>query len=108
MQAELYIGNTNGVRLVGLREALSDSILNNVSSVTGSLRTAQGAALGTPITLTFTYVSGSDGDYTAPIDSTAGITAETTYLIRVDVNAGTNMVGQWDFEVIAKTRRANT
>ena len=57
------------------------------------------------MSLTFEYESGTDGNYVAPIDSAATIVDGTTYRIYVDANAGLNMVGHWEFEVIAKTRR---
>lgn len=107
-QAQLYLANTNACRLVGLRDAQHESYQNNVTGITGSVRNADGTALTPAVILTFTYETNTDGNYVAPIDSTAAITAERTYLIRVDANAGLNMVGQWDFEVIAKTRRSES
>jgi len=104
-QAVLYVGNTNGARILGLRDALHESYLNNLTTVTGSVRTADGAALSPAVNLTFTYQAGTDGEYVAAIPATAAILAGTTYLIHVDVNGGADLVGSFDFEAKAETRR---
>lgn len=102
----IWVGNDVILEVAGLRESITGALQNNLSTsqVTASLKNDDGSALTTPIAVTMTYASGSDGVYRGIIPYTAGVTAGKNYLVFLEANAGSNMVGHWEFRCVAKAR----
>lgn len=84
----LALGNDYAVRLTGLRNALTAAYLN-AATVTAQLYDAGGAAVGDPVTLT--YTPASNGDYAGVIESTvvdAGFAEGDVYRLAVAAAQG--------------------
>lgn len=103
----LLVGNDNAVRVRGLREASTGSLLNN-QSLTGSVRDAQGAALASPVSFTLSYTPGSDGEYIGTVPYDATLVDQTSYLIFIDINAGPTLHGHLEIPALAAARREST
>lgn len=105
MPIVLYPGNTNGVRVRRLRDALSGTLLNNLTTVSGSLRNEDGTALATPVNFGFTYTPGTKGEYVAEIPATAAIVAGAKYLVFVEVDESASLTAHFEFEAVAQPRK---
>jgi hypothetical protein len=103
----LYVGNDMAVRIVGLREGVTGSWLNN-QTLSGELCDAAGDPLDTPVTFDLDYEAGSDGNYVGLLPATANVADGTAYRLVIDADGGPGLVGHWEFAAIGKRREVQT
>lgn len=104
MGLTILVGNDNAVVIGPLRAATTGELLNN-QTVTGEVKDKTNASLGSPVTFTFTYTSGTEAIYVGIIPYTASLTPGEKYYVHVTANAGANRYGHWEYEATADTRR---
>lgn len=96
-----FVGNTNVLRLNALRDELTEAFIND-ATVTVTVKTDVDGAPGVNVVgetwpLTMDYFSGSDGIYEAFLDSDLAFVAGSNYWAVIEVDAGVNRVGHWEF-----------
>lgn len=100
-----FVGNTNVLKLRGLKSALDDEYIND-ATVSVTVKTVAGVNVtGQTWPTTMGYVANSDGDYRALLESDLAVVAGVKYLAFIEANAGGEAIGHWEFEFIPKTRR---
>lgn len=99
-----FVANTNLLELSGLQDAIDDSYIND-ATVTATLKDSAGADVG-GITwpLTLAYVDGSDGDYRAVLVAALELANRGHYTAVIEVDAGEDRVGHYEFPFRAATR----
>lgn len=103
---ELYINNNNVIELQALTNTAT-GLVDNGATVTVALQDADGnAVVGQDWPASMSYVSGSEGNYRATLDSDLVMTPGRIYTAVVLVSgSGSGEVARWDAEFRAKTRR---
>jgi hypothetical protein len=100
-----FVGNTNVLDLLGLKDALTNAYLNS-ATVTVTVKDASGVAVpGESWPVTMAYVAGSNGNYRAIIEDDVEFVARRAYYahIRAD-GGGSNRIGTWKFAFTPQTR----
>lgn len=98
-----FITNTNLLEVIGLKDAIDDSFINN-ATVTATIKDSTGAVVtGQVFPVTLDYVAASDGIYRASLDKALALIddAEYTAEITAITTAGD---GFWEFPFVAETR----
>lgn len=103
MSTVLYAGNDTAVRIVGLREGVTGSWLNN-QTLSGQLCDAAGAALAPPVTFSLAYEAGSDGNYVGLLPASADVADGTAYRLVIDVDGGPGLIGHIEYAAVGKRR----
>lgn len=100
-----YVGNTNLVELIGLKDAITgDFILD--AAVTVIVKDAHGDEIdGQTWPTAMAFVEASDGDYRAVIEHDAALVAGEECTAVIEVNDGTERIGHWEFAFTPKVRR---
>ena len=100
----LYEGNNSlDIELSGLKLRSDGSYLNG-ATVTCDIEDVNGDRIsGTPLPLTLSYETGSNGNYSAVLDSASDLVAGRVYTVRILAISGSNK-GEWTFQTVAKTR----
>jgi hypothetical protein len=106
MIVHLFIGNDQTIELEGLRdiEAEAGEFIND-ATVTARIRDRLGVDVGGeswPIALN--YVADSNGNYEGNFDDSIQLAEHGRYLIDLAVNAGSDLIGFWRQEAVAKYR----
>ena len=96
---ELYIGNDNIVTVDSFRNAsTSPETYINDATITGTLYDANGDEVsGETWPISFSYVAGSNGKYTATITDTvtSGLTVNRRYRFKIQANGGAGLQAEW-------------
>lgn len=99
-----FIANTNLLDLVGLKAEVGDEFIND-AVVTVTIKDLNGVNLsGETWPLTMEYVSGSDGTYRVALVNTLPFLRQT-YVAHIDVDAGEDRVGHWEYKFKPVIRR---
>lgn len=107
MACIVYVANTNVIELSGLKSAIEDDFVND-ATVTVTVKDEAGAEVaGQSWPETMAYVASSDGLYRGIIEDDVELTAGTTYVAHVEVDAGVDRVGHWEFNFVPKTRHGS-
>lgn len=100
-----YVGNTNVVRLSGLKRADAGPYINDASvevtvkDMAGNPVTGQTWPAGMP------YVAGTDGNYEGVLSASLAIVAGRTYTAFVNANVPPGLaVGHWEYRFIPHAR----
>ncbi len=88
----LYIGNSNAVRINGLRSSVTGNYVNNATCSFTVLR--NGVAITGGSNIAMAYVSGSNGDYVGVLPETADLN-NSIHVVVITADAGTNMDALW-------------
>lgn len=75
-----WIDSDNIIRIIGLQDTRTDAYINN-ATITGQLHNEAGEHVGGAIS--FSYVAGSDGDYTGLLPHSVVLTLEAFYTLEV-------------------------
>lgn len=101
-----FVLNTNILELQGLKDALSDSYINNATVSITTIEDEDGVAVlplsGSPITMS--YVAGTNGNYRGVLDATLPFAAGVCYTAHIDADAGVDRIGHWEFPFVPLTR----
>lgn len=101
----LYLGSDMLFELAGLRDQATGDYLN-AATVTVTLQDSAGVNVtGETWPLAMTYVTSSNGVYRATLKDTLSLTANARYVATVIADAGSGKRGQWELDVVARTRR---
>ncbi|RUU23687.1 hypothetical protein EOD10_04435 [Mesorhizobium sp. M7A.T.Ca.TU.009.01.3.2] len=107
MSCIVYVANTNVIELTGLKSAIEDEFIDD-ATVTVTVKDSEGEEVsGQTWPTTMDFVVSSDGLYRGIIEDGVELTAGTTYVAHVDVDAGVDRVGHWEFIFVPKTRHGS-
>ncbi|MER9355555.1 hypothetical protein NKI61_19995 [Mesorhizobium sp. M0514] len=107
MTCIVYVANTNVIELDGLKSAIEDEFVND-ATVSVTVKDEAGAEVtGQTWPEAMAYVAVSDGLYRGIIEDGVEMTAGTTYVAHIDVDAGADRVGHWEFNFVPKTRHGS-
>ena len=99
-----FVANTNVLELQGLHSEIEGAYVND-ATVTVTVKDEDGVAVtGQTWPLTMQYVATSQGDYRAILKDTLALVAKQNYFAFIDVNAGIDRVGHWEFKFKPVTR----
>ncbi|MCP5428538.1 MAG: hypothetical protein H6966_09770 [Chromatiaceae bacterium] len=103
MECVVYIGNSNQVRLLGLRNATTGEYENN-GSVSCVLKDSAGDNIqGETWPKSMSYVTGSDGDYVATISPLINVNHKQELVAEITATAS-GLTGFWQRPCRVKTR----
>lgn len=104
MACIVYVANTNVIELTGLTDAVDDTPIND-ATVTLTLKDADGNEVaGQTWPAPMDPVSGTDGLYRGIIEDDVEMVVGALYVAHVDVDAGPDRIGHWEFNFKARTR----
>lgn len=106
MTCIVYVANTNLIEVLGLKSVVEDVFIAD-ADVTVTVKDADGANVaGQTWPLTLASIDGTDpeGNYRGVLKDTLQLTAGTLYVAHVDVDAGADRIGHWEFAFKPKTR----
>jgi len=89
---KLYINSSHLVVLDGLKNPVTGSFYNNLSTVTYTLTDQKGNVLVPPTTMD--YTTGSNGSYTASLPGNLSIVNKAVYIITVNVSLPTGEIAE--------------
>lgn len=100
----VFVANTNILDLIGLKSAVEDAFIND-ADVTVTIKDTDGTEVtGASWPVTMDNVAGSDGDYRGVVVDGLGFTAGARYIAFIEVDAGPDRIGHWEFAFVPKTR----
>lgn len=92
----MYAQNDNLLRVLGLRDGIANTYLNN-ATVEVSLKDSAGQDVaGQTWPLQLTYVVGSNGDYFGILSHDLSISEGEVVQATIIVNGGEGLYGQWE------------
>ncbi len=101
-----FVANTNLLELKGLKSAAEDTFIDD-ADVTVTVKDGEDTNVeGQTWPATMDYVDGSDGDYRTVIQDDVEFVAGETYYAHIEVDAGTDRIGHYEFAFVPKTRRS--
>jgi len=107
MACIVYVANTNVIELTGLTDAIDDTFISD-ATVSVTIKDADGAAVsGQTWPAPMDAVDGTDGVpglYRGIIEDDVEMVAGTLYVAHVEVDAGPDRIGHWEFNFVPKTR----
>lgn len=110
MACIVYVANTNVIELTGLTDAITEAAIND-ATVTVTIKDADGEEVaGQTWPAPMDAVDGTDGIpglYRGIIEDDVAMTAGTQYFAHVEVDAGPDRIGHWEFAFVPKTRRGS-
>src|SRR4051812_29707148 len=99
-----FVANTNLVELIGLKSEVEGVYIND-ATLTCTIKTTAGVAVtGETWPVPMDYVAASNGNYRGVIADAVDLIAHTSYVAHIDVDAGPDRVGHWEFKFKALTR----
>lgn len=102
-----FVLNTNIIQLTGLTSETSGTYLNS-ATVSVTVKDTTGTQVsGQTWPLSMTYVTLSNGNYTASLSSNIAFVANQKYVAFIDADAtsaGVEKIGHWEMPFTAKTR----
>lgn len=104
MAAFALVLNTNLLELSGLKSEIDDTFIND-AAVSVTLKDAAGAEVaGVSWPVTLDYVAASSGNYRGVLSSAIEFTPKAKYKAFIEVDAGADRTGHWEFPFQAITR----
>lgn len=104
MTTTAFVGNTNLLRIDGLRYAPDGAYVNNATVQLIELKDAAGVAVtGVTLPISLVYVPGSDGCYEIGLSDAVAFVAGTTYYAKIKAMQGIN-VAIWNHKFYGRTR----
>ena len=101
----LYVGNDMVLEVEGLTDEASGEVVND-ADVTATLYTLAGAEVtGQAWPIALPYMTNTSGIYRATMADTLALVANQRYRARIITDGGPGRRGQWDIDVLAKTRK---
>ena len=101
-----FVANTNILELRGLKDALTGAFINNatvsISDIQDEVGVGVGPVSGSPFAMD--YVTGSDGIYRGVLSNTWSFVAGECYIAFVEVDAGVDRIGHYEFRFKPITR----
>ena len=91
--ASAFIYNVNVLDLIGLKNELGDSFIND-AAVTVTIKDADGAIVAA---MPMTYVAASAGTYRALLSPALPLQAKVQYLTEIDADGGAFQFGHFEF-----------
>lgn len=87
MSLALYVGEDMAIQMIGLRDAITGSYVND-ATMTYTLKTAAGVAVTGASAISMAYVAASDGNYRGTMDAAVSgtLTNETVYYLEITVS----------------------
>ena len=105
MATIVYVANTNVIELIGLKSAIEDEYVNDADVLLTTVRDSDGVEVsGQSFPWTMDYVADSNGDYRGILQDGLEIENGKTYTAIIDVDAGPDRIGHWEFPFTPKTR----
>src|SRR4029077_18100883 len=99
-----FVANTNVLDLIGLKNEIADSYIND-ADVTVTIKDAGSVdVVGETWPLTMAYVAASSGDYRAILSDTLEFAAKTKYLAYITADGGPDLMARWTYEFKPITR----
>jgi len=99
MDEKWWIDSDNVVQITGLKDVVTGNYIND-ATITATMADKNGNAVSGVGTITFTYTSGSNGDYCGEVPAAAGLTDGEQYTLTITAVGG-------GFQLVLKvTRRA--
>jgi hypothetical protein len=99
----VFVANTNVLELLGLKNAIAGTFVND-ATVSVTVKKAGVAVTGQTWPTTMAYVAASDGNYRAIMKDTLELQAGRDHTAFIEVNAGTDRIGHWQFKFKPETR----
>ena len=101
----LYVGNDMILEVEGLTDEASGEVVND-AGVNATLYTLAGAEVAGQVwPIAMPYVAETSGIYRATLADTLALVPNQRYRARIVADAGPGQRGQWDIDVLAKSRR---
>lgn len=101
----LYVGNDMILEVEGLTDEATGDVVNS-ADVTATLYTLAGSEVAGQVwPVALPYVADTNGIYRATMADSLSLTPNQRYRARVVADGGPGRRGQWDIDVLAKTRR---
>lgn len=100
----VFVGNTNVLELVGLRNEVTAAYVNDADVTVTVVDLASDEVPGAAWPLTMEYVEDSDGIYRVTLAADLAFTARKTYRAMIDVDAGEDVTGHWEYRFKPLTR----
>jgi hypothetical protein len=99
-----FVANTNVLELSGLKNAIEGTSIDDATVIV-TVKDSDGVALtGATWPLTMDPVSGTPGLYRTILPHTLAAIARTWCYAHIDVDAGVNRKGHWEFPIEPQTR----
>lgn len=100
----LWDNNDMVVEVRGLENEVTGENINN-ATVTCTLLDAEGDEVsGQSWPMSMTYVASSAGVYRGTLPYTLGISPAGRYTLKIDVDAGAGLRGQWEVPCVCRVR----
>lgn len=100
----VLVGNDNVLTVDELKNDVSGEYING-AVVTVTLVDSDGNNVaGDTWPKTLPYVAASNGKYRATLKDTLSLTHNSEYMAKVAADAGTDLQGYWELELVARTR----
>lgn len=100
----LLVGNDQVIELLGARDAVTGDYLNS-KTVTCTVKDSDGVNVsGETWPITLSYIAASNGDYRGTLEDGLALEDGNTYIVEVHIDAGSDLIGFWRFEVVAQYR----
>ncbi len=90
-----FVANTNVLDIVGLKNAIADTFIND-ATVTVTIKGPDGEDIDGDWPMTMDYVASSDGDYRAVLASELPLVANKNHLAIIDADGGAGLIGHWE------------
>jgi hypothetical protein len=101
----VFVANSNVLELQGLKSAIENVFVND-ATVTVTLKDSSGASVsGQSWPTTMAYVAASSGNYRAIMKDTLALIAGASYTAFIEVNAGADRIGHWEFKIKPSVRK---
>lgn len=101
---DLYVGNNNILELLRLKSAIDGEIIDD-AVVQATIVTVTGVEVTGQIwPVTMAPIGSGLGDYRAVLSEDIGVTANTRYIVIIDVDGGPNRKAHWEIPVMARVR----
>lgn len=84
-----WIATDNLIMIEGLKNRLTGDYIPDLDTITATVKDSDGNALDCS-PLTFTYVAGSNGSYSAIIPQSQALTAGEYYKVTISIISGSN------------------
>lgn len=104
MTDAIYINNDNVLELQTLTDALTSTAITDATVTVTLLDAAGDEVYGQNWPVTMTHISA--GTYRATLEDGLVLSLHEEYTARIDVDAGGDNIGQWDFPLVAEKRRS--
>lgn len=101
-----FVANTNVLELRGLKDAITGAFINSAAVTVSGIQDEDGVTIG-PVSgspFSLDYVAGSNGIYRGVLADTLPFVAAECYTVSIEVNAGIDRIGHYEFKFKPITR----